>query len=86
MEFSPTLNVSVKQGFSTYLKLLREKNGKLWWINLSRNLFEKMFEMKEEMGKWMQNGEAKECLQIGTVTVTIKLFEGEYYMCIEKKR
>ena len=33
----------------------------------------------------MQNGEAKECLQMETVTVTIKLFEGECYMCIEKK-
>ena len=52
---------------------------------MSRNCFEKMFEMKEDMMKWMQNGEAKECLQMGTVTVTIKLFEGEYYMCIEKK-
>ena len=85
MELSSTLNVSVKQGFSSYLKLLREKNGKTWWINLSRNCFEKMFEMKEDMMKWMQNGEPKECLQMGTVTVAIKLFEGEYYMCVEKK-
>ena len=62
IELSSTLTAMVKQGFSTYLKLLREKNGKSWWINLSRNVFEKIFEMKEEMGKWMQNGEAKECL------------------------
>ena len=84
-QLSPTLNISVKQGFSSYLKLLREKNGKSWWINLSRNCFEKMFEMKEDVMKWMQNGEPKECLQMGTVTVAIKLFEDEYYMCIEKK-
>ena len=85
MELSSTLSVSVKQGYSSYLKLLREKNGKSWWINLSRNFFEKMFEMKEDMIKWMQNGEAKECFQLGTVTLSVKLFEGEYYMCFEKK-
>ena len=85
MELSSTLNISIKQGFSSYLKLLREKNSKSWWINLSRNCFEKMFEMKEDMAKWMPNGESKECLQMGTVTMSIKLFEGEYYMCIEKK-
>ena len=28
MELSSTLNVSVKQGFSSYLKLLREKMAK----------------------------------------------------------
>ena len=52
---------------------------------MSRHVFEKMFEMKEDMIKWMQDGEAKECLQMGSVTVSIRLFEGKYYLCIEKK-
>ena len=52
---------------------------------MSLNFFEKIFEMKEDMAKWMQNGEAKECLQMGTVTMSIKLFEGNIKCALRKK-
>ena len=39
MELSSTLSISVRQGVGNYVKLLQEKNGKSWWINLSRSLF-----------------------------------------------
>ena len=85
MELSSTLSISVRQGFGNYVNLLREKNGKSWWINLSSTLFEKMILMKGEIHKWMQTGEEKDCLKMGAVVVKVKEYEGEYYFCFEKK-
>ena len=76
---------SVRQGVGNYVKLLREKNGKSWWINLSSSLFEKILLMKGEIHKWMQTGEEKECLKMGAVAVQVKAYEEEYYFCFEKK-
>ena len=85
MELSSTLSISVRQGVGNYVKLLREKNRKSWWINLSSSLFEKILLMKGEIQKWMQTGEEKECLKMGTVAVQVKVYEGEHYFCFEKK-
>ena len=67
------------------MKLLREKNGKSWWINLSSSLFEKMFLRKGKIHKWIQTGGEKDCLKMGAVVVKVKEYEGEYYFCFEKK-
>ena len=84
MELSSTLTISLREGFGKYLKVLREKNQKSWWINISAYLFGKMYEMKEDIHKYMRSGTVKDCVQAGAVKVYVKEYQGEYYVCLEK--